>query len=88
MDDLISRQQALIDQLRWERDVAVRQLHDLGYEFGEEPSAQPEIIRCKDCKHRNRYRFPPQYDERDYCEKHEKVVREDCYCSWAERRTE
>lgn len=50
------------------------------------PPAEPEIIRCKDCNHRNRYRFPPQYEERDYCEKHEKVVREDGYCSWAERR--
>jgi len=50
------------------------------------PSAQPEIIRCKDCYYKNRYRFPPQYEERDYCEKHDKVVRENCYCAWAERR--
>lgn len=24
-----------IEQIRWERDVAIEQLHELGYEFGE-----------------------------------------------------
>ena len=52
------------------------------------PSAQPEITRCKDCKHKNAYRFPPKYDERDYCEKHGKVVDVADFCSWAERREE
>ena len=27
------------------------------------PPAEPEIIRCKDCKWRNVYQFPPKYDE-------------------------
>ena len=49
---------------------------------------QAEIIHCADCNHRNKYHFPPQYEERDYCEKHEKVVQTDWYCSWAERRQE
>ena len=51
------------------------------------PSAEPEIIRCKDCKWRNVYQFPPKYDEKDYCDKHEKTVSTDGFCSWAERRT-
>lgn len=38
------------------------------------PTIEPEsqIVRCKDCKWRNVYQFPPKYDERDYCDKHEK----------------
>lgn len=64
--------QTVIDQLRWERDVAVRQLHDLGYEFGEEPSAQPEED-CDTCKHgyfgddqcnNCRVRYPSHYERR------------------------
>ena len=46
------------------------------------------VVRCKDCKHKRRYKFPPKYDEKDYCEKHEKVVSETCFCSWGERRTD
>ncbi len=49
---------------------------------------QPEVIRCKDCKWRNVYQFSPKYDERDYCDKHEKTVGADGFCSWAERREE
>lgn len=84
--------QEYINQIKWERDLAIQQLNELGYGLGEEmrtdgdtisrraainligqhtfyndyddmdrcslvdglrklPSAQPEIIRCKDCKH-------------------------------------
>lgn len=50
------------------------------------PSVQPEIIRCKDCKFKNHYQFPPKYDKKGYCEKHEKIINEIDYCSWAERR--
>lgn len=72
--------------VKWSEDViyfaaAERILTEL-------PSAQPEIIRCKDCKHKNVYRFPPKYDERDYCEKQGKVVDVADFCSWAERREE
>ena len=47
-----------------------------------------EVVRCKDCKYKNVYRFPPKYDERDYCEKHEKTVDVADFCSWGERRTD
>ena len=43
-DDLISRQ-AVIDQIRWERDLAIEQLNELGYGLGE------KIIKCRDCKY-------------------------------------
>lgn len=33
-----------IEQIKWERDIAIQQLKELGYGFGEKiPSAQPEI---------------------------------------------
>lgn len=94
MADLINRQDA-INALERKKDKNAK--GDIGGFYNkiiqnhidalmQLPSAEPKIIKCKDCNHKNRYRFPPQYEERDYCEKHEKVVREDCYCSWAERK--
>lgn len=55
MSDLISRQAALnmmLEQLHYDDfdkavvdyEIAIKELKDL-------PSVQPEIIRCKDCKH-------------------------------------
>ena len=39
-----------VEQLKWERDLAIQQLKDLGYGLGENPRTQPEIVRCFDCK--------------------------------------
>lgn len=44
------------------------------------------VVRCEDCKHKHYYQFPPKYDTRPYCDKHEKVVTEHDYCSWGERK--
>ena len=56
------------------------------YECGR-ASAQPEIIRCKDCKHwegeRRGYFY---YFEQ--CSLHERTASSDDFCSWAERREE
>lgn len=52
--------------------------------------AQPEIIKCKDCKHwRLNY-----YEDVETCFEHrnvdgtEQATRAEDYCSWAERRTD
>ena len=45
------------------------------------PSAQPEIIHCRDCKHRGE---KPIADGRYWCEIHDTFM---YYCSDAERRT-
>ena len=51
--DLISK--SVFDQIRWERDVAIEQLHDLGYELGEKPRTDAEWIfdgwktKCSNC---------------------------------------
>ena len=46
------------------------------------PSAQPEIIRCKDCIDYHRY------PNTRYCVIMESTMPEDGFCSYAERRTD
>ena len=51
------------------------------------PSAQPEIIRCKDCKYWREYKYAngkPKY--LPYCGFNDTYFREDDFCSKAERR--
>ena len=95
MDDLISRQ-AVID--------AIGEIHPLDYnaqaiveKIKKLPSAQPEVIRCKNC------RWWDKYDDYDngYCmaAKHgywsehweiriRRTYKGDFYCADAERRTD
>ena len=91
MDDLISRQ-AAID--------AILKIHDYGNSDRANalglaecalttlPSAQPEIIRCRNCKH---YYFAdnriPQ-EQRFTCDLDGDRWTADSYCSFAERREE
>ena len=53
MDDLISRQAAI--------DAVIKRDANCGIDSAEVlrslPSAQPEIIRCKDCKHYKAYEY-------------------------------
>lgn len=71
--DLISRQAAInaLDCINGTEEV----LKSL-------PSAQPEIIRCEDCKHRGE---KPIADGRYWCDIHDAFM---YYCSDAERRTD
>jgi hypothetical protein len=55
--------------------------------LGELPSAQPEIIRCKDCEHWDttwQNDFAPNYH---YCPVIDGTHRDDFYCADAERRS-
>ena len=90
-DDLISRKaaiEALLELVEARRtwvsiedarkeisgiDASMCAIHDL-------PSAQPEIIHCRDCKHRGE---KPIADGRYWCEIHDTFM---YYCSDAERR--
>lgn len=48
------------------------------------PSAQPEIVRCKDCK-----KFEPYKNMwQGFCNEEWRVCMIDDFCSWAERRTD
>ena len=73
MDDLIKRK-AAIDAVKhaWAKGLEPTQYLE------ELPSAQPEIIYCKDCKWKNRHN----------CTRAVEVpIDDDKYCAWAERRT-
>lgn len=79
MADLIDRQKA-IDVLK--RDEAL--VRAFGYQHAIEaiqalPSAEPEIVRCKDCKY---------YNPIGVCIEMSSAVCEDSFCCWAERRTD
>ena len=86
MSDLIERQKA-IDAF-WKLDIEIRpscigvitdMLKDL-------PSAQPEIIRCKDCKHSEFW----YRDKRRCFLWHEEGIDvfDDGFCNYAERGTD
>ena len=85
MSDLISRHDAIkvvenLRKLAWDkwhetRPVAEHIIEDLK----DLPSAEPEIIRCRDCK---RYMYPHGCNHIDGMT----TAQEDGYCSYAERR--
>ena len=82
--DLISRQAAVELAMKYcpdddgsvQCDGDIRELLD---ELENLPSAQPEIIRCKDCKWKNRHNCTRAV---------EVFIDDDKYCAWAERRTD
>lgn len=103
MDDLISRQ-AAIDEIK-----ALYEWHDIVTEdraidhFKRLPSAQPEIIRCKDCKHwRQQTNYQGAPLSFGFCESEDmwqslygetyEVAHidtdDDFYCGYAKRRTD
>lgn len=80
MDDLISRQAAIdaLDCINGTEEV-LRSL----------PSAQPEIIRCRNCKYYREYGYAngkPKFIPR--CTFNAIYVNADDFCSKAERRTD
>ena len=101
MNDLISRQAAidLLKQMRKDGGMIPWEGKDVFARIRKLPPAQPEIIRCKDCKHFIREDVeeytPYGYDTHfhAFCDKHwdeeqgEYIdVNLDDYCSFAERR--
>ena len=78
MSDLIDRQEA-IDAIKKSRFLV-----DAMEKVIKLPSAQPEIIRCKDCVY---YRWEIDMCDYPYSTAHN-VVHEYDYCSKAKRRTD
>lgn len=86
MSDLISRQ-AAIDALRLiPCDLGKRELEDAIKAVEQLPSAQPEIIRCGQCKYAEA--ADPEDSQDGYtCQFHRgSIWFSGSYCSWAERR--
>ena len=78
MDDLISRQAAIdavsrgCQEFRGIFAECEKNLNELS-------PAQPEIIRCKDCKWKNKHNCTRAV---------EVFITDEKYCAWAERRTD
>jgi len=82
MEDLISRQAAMdainhICPVDTEYDRTLLDRLDVRYVLSDLPSAEPEIVRCKDCKY---------YNPIGVCIEMSSAVCEDSFCCWAERR--
>ena len=100
MDDLISRQ-AAIDceyQVKIINDIEYVMLSEVQMKMRKLPSAQPEIIRCKDCRHRivnDHYGKKGYLNIKGYCELDtgdpfelgRDAQNDDWFCADAERRT-
>ena len=83
--DLISRT-AAIDDLHGKDPSQIWDTADIEVWVNALPSAQPEIIRCKDCKHSEHW-----YRDKSRCFLwHEEGIDifEDGFCNYAERRTD
>lgn len=50
------------------------------------PTAEP-VVRCNDCMFRNTYKFPPKYEERDYCDENMRSVEANDFCRWGIERS-
>ena len=86
MSDLISRQEAIdaicTEGTRLERNgtVAMAEIKQWCVDILDAlPSAQPKIIRCRDCKH---------WDGVDTCDVIDAPVWDNDFCSMAERRSD
>lgn len=79
MRDLIDRQAVLdaVDIGNLHRGI-VDALQNI---ISDLPSAEPEIIRCRDCEHHSGSYCHYKYSYGAY-------VRDNHYCGWAERRTD
>lgn len=42
-----------LKQVMWERDVAIRQLNEIGKGFGEKMDDVRKVVFCKDCRYRS-----------------------------------
>ena len=87
MNDLISRQAAIdaldksFDSIPMEQTTEILLLRK---DLRNLPSAQPELVRCKDCKH-----YYALNEVRGNCSEYnfvEKIPID--FCSWAERKEE
>lgn len=84
--DAVSR--GVLDQVRWERDVAIKQLEDHGIPFGGIAPDVVKVVRCKDCVncYAAKLRSGKIYFYK--CLRNDIEVEVDDFCSYGERRTD
>lgn len=70
-----------IEQFKWERDVAIEQLNEIGKGLGSRMDDVATVVRCKDCK---------WWDKKWGCETFgfTRTNMENFYCADGERRTD
>lgn len=52
-DEVVSEE--LYKQVRWERDIAIKQLERIGVSLGEKTDNIVSVVRCGDCKYNSDY---------------------------------
>lgn len=77
----------VLDQVRWERDVAMQQLEEHGIPFGGIAPDVVKVVRCKDCKHYDKTTLGNNRDRR-MCTKFLglTIPNPDDFCSYGERK--
>lgn len=82
--DAVSRE--LLEQIKWERNIAMKQLEEHGIGFGAIAPDVVKVVRCRDCKH---FWSHQDYDSPVCKQRHALVVvTEETFCSYGERREE
>lgn len=69
---------SVAEQIRWERDMAMAQLEEIGVGFCEVTDDVVKVVRCKDCRWRQ---------SNDVCEYQFAVTLDDWFC-WAGEKKE
>ena len=78
-DEAVSR--GVYDQVRWERDIAIKQLEEHGISFGCTAPDVVKVVRCKDCKN-----FTPKGMTYTWCDWWGVDPDEEDFCSHGERK--
>lgn len=80
-----------LEQFKWERDVAIKQLNEIGKGLGSKMDDVTTVVRCKDCEH---YKHSAVAD-RKMCFRKDVDGVQVCYdfqpddfCSWGEQEDE
>ena len=69
--------EAIDDEIKTRAESCMASLIEMKLRIEKLPSAQPEIIRCKDCKWKN---------EHNCTRAVEVFIKDNTFCSWAERK--
>ena len=77
---------SLLEQVMWERDIALDQLEEYGIPFGGIATDVVKVVRCEDCKH-GTY----MWGSKTYMCSHPDYSEQDChsgdhYCGYGDSR--
>lgn len=81
LDGFVSR--GVLDQVRWERDMAIRQLEEHGIPFCGIAPDVVKVVRCKDCQ----YLYSAELNHAGFliCKASNMDITPNDYCSYGER---